>query len=202
VNRVPGNSPRDAGNYRVDRRAAVTGTERLERILAPDYLDGLEDRSTAEIRAMRDACEEEESGISYARRILQGKIDIVRAEALRRREEGQGGARSLLDRLPEILGDRVTARSPQARAVRFLVPPSAQEHARRAEQLGEEVLASVRERPPEELSAMVEELAARERELSGTRHQLFERIDTLQAELTRRYREGGADVREIMPGGR
>lgn len=180
----------------------MNSTERLERILEPGYLDGIEDRPTAEIRAMRDACEEQESGISYARRIIQGKIDIVRAEALRRRDEGTAGARSLLESLPDILGDRVTARSPQVRAVRFLVPPSAQHHARRAERLGEEVLATVRERPTEELARMVDQLGEEERELSSVRQELFVRIDTLQAELARRYREGGADVREILPGRR
>lgn len=179
----------------------MAGPERLERILSDDYLADLSERSTSEIRAMRDECEEEENGVSYARRILQGKLDIVRAEALRRRDEGEGGEslHQLMDALPEILGDRPSARRPASRAVRFLVPPSAQHHADRAESLGERTLAALGERSEEELAELVDRLDEEERRLSAVRKQLFDRIDALQDELTRRYKSGSTDISEVLP---
>jgi hypothetical protein len=179
----------------------VAGSERLERILDEDYLADLAARPTSEIRAMRDECEEEENGVSYARRILQGKLDIVRAEALRRREEVGAGDRldELMEALPGILSDRPTARRPAARAVRFLVPPSAQHHADRAEALGERTLAALGERSEEELTELVRDLDEEERRLSALRRELFERIDALQDELARRYKAGATDVSEVLP---
>jgi hypothetical protein len=60
----------------------------------------------------------EETEISYQRRILHGKIDILRAELvnrLRKREEGGelviSGAD--VDRLTDILTGRVSTRSPE-----------------------------------------------------------------------------------------
>jgi hypothetical protein len=180
----------------------VSAAQRLERILDDGYLDGLEERSTAEIRALRDECEEEESGVSYARRIVQGKLDIVRAELVRRRDEGTSDdeLHDLLDSLPTILRDRSTGeRKPAHRAVRFLVPPSAQHHAEEAERIGEGMLGDLTDRSAPEMAQLVERLDAEERRLSALRHELFDRLDTLQAELTRRYKEGATDVSEVLP---
>jgi hypothetical protein len=60
------------------------GQDRLDVILADSYLEDLEDVDTQEIRRRRAECEEEEQGISYARRVVQGRLDILRAELLRR----------------------------------------------------------------------------------------------------------------------
>lgn len=180
----------------------MDGRRRLDRILAPGYLDDLSARSTDEIRSMRDECEEEECGVSFARRILQGKLDILRAEALRRRDagEGDGDIRSLLDALPNILSDEVTARPLRSRVTRFLVPPSVRHHRREVERLaGEQVLSSLAHRPIEELTQYVQVLTGRERELSHLRRRLLDQLDVLQDELARRYRQGQADVAELLP---
>jgi hypothetical protein len=57
---------------------------RIDRVTAPDFLDELEGRQPNEVRAMRDDCQAEEARLSYERRLLQGKLDIARAEAARR----------------------------------------------------------------------------------------------------------------------
>lgn len=177
----------------------MAGQRRIDRVLADDYLAGIEDRPTAEIRRMRDECEEEESGISFARRVLQGKLDIVRAEALRRREAGSETAASVLESLPSILSEANQQSGPAARATRFLVPPSVQHHRRAVDQIADEgALARVRDRDDEELSDLVTQLSQKESELSTTRRQLLDRIDALQAELTRRYKSGTADVSELL----
>ncbi|MDP8927822.1 MAG: hypothetical protein M3O70_04380 [Actinomycetota bacterium] len=197
---------------------------RLDRILARGYLGDLAGRSTPEIRAMRDECQEEESAISFARRMLQGKLDILRAEALRRHESGTNGdLQSLLDALPQILSDRggpearaggpdrggpearaggqdEAAASPlRSRVPRFLVP-SVHYQRREVERLVEEhTLALLEEKSTDELSEMVHLLVEKERELSELRRQLFDRLDALQEELTRRYQRGEASVTEVLP---
>ncbi|MDQ3932186.1 MAG: aerial mycelium formation protein [Actinomycetota bacterium] len=178
----------------------MIGRRRLDRILAPGYLDDLAGRSTDEIRAMRDECAEEEGGVSFARRMLQGKLDILRAEAIRRQESGTNGdLQSLLDALPQILSDDVPARPLRPRVPRILVP-SVHHQRREVERLVEEhTLALLEEKSTEELSEMVHLLAEKERELSELRRQLFDRLDALQEELTRRYQRGEASVTEVLP---
>lgn len=182
---------------------------RIDRILSDDYLEDLESRSTDEIRQMRDECEEEESGVSYARRVIQGRLDILRAEALRRRDDTAGGGdvRSLLDALPKILGDE---RSPASRdeisptplrprVSRFLVPPNVQYHRRDIDRIADDdALAALPQKPTDELTRLVDQIRDKERELSERRQRLFQRIDALQDELARRYKEGQADVGDVL----
>ena len=57
----------------------------------------------SEVRRLRREAEQEEVNLSYTRRLLQGRLDIVRRE-LQRRAEHDG--RSLVDLLPEILSEK------------------------------------------------------------------------------------------------
>ncbi len=73
-----------------------------------DVLLDLEHRSNDDLREVLNALQEEEQKISYRRRVLHGKMDILRSELVRRlkgqRESGEdvisGGD---IDRLIEIL---------------------------------------------------------------------------------------------------
>jgi len=178
------------------------GRRRLDRVLDVDYLVALSDRSTDDIRRMRDECEEEESGISYARRLLQGKLDILRAELVRRREAGSEGAASVLESLPSLLSDDGPTTAPaRARVPRFLVPPSVQHHRRAVERVADDdVLATMGMREDEELAEIVVSLSSKERELSDLRRSLLDRVDRLQDELASRYKLGTADVAELLGG--
>src|SRR5512139_3759151 len=51
---------------------------------AEDALLDLESKSNEELRALLDELYQEEQRISYRRRVLHGKIDILRAELVRR----------------------------------------------------------------------------------------------------------------------
>lgn len=177
----------------------MAGQRRIDRMLADDYLDDLASATTAEVRAMRDACEEEESGISYARRILQAKLDIIRAEAVQRRDEGDRVASRILDALPDILADDASRPDGPVRLTRFLVPPAVKHHRRAVDAVvSDDVLATLGQRDSAQLAELTEALSERERELSAIRRTLLQRIDTLQAELTRRYKAGLADVGEVL----
>ncbi|MGZ4211503.1 MAG: RsiG family protein, partial [Actinomycetota bacterium] len=63
---------------------------RLDRILADGYLADLEKRSTDDVRAMRAETQEEEALLSYERRMLHGRLAILKKE-LERRARGRGG---------------------------------------------------------------------------------------------------------------
>lgn len=182
----------------------MSGRRRLDRILDDDYLAGLEQRTTDEIRGMRDECEQEETGISFARRVLQGKLDILRAEASRREESGDDPhAASILGLLPDILRDQTHTPPAQARMPHYLVPPGTDQHRREVDQLaGDDVLANLADRSSEELVEVAERLSVKERELSSLRRRLLDRIDALQAELIRRYKAGEARPGDILSRGR
>jgi hypothetical protein len=172
---------------------------RLGRVLDDGYLAGLQSWSTAQVRTARAECEAEEEGISYTRRVLQGRLDILRAELLRRDSGGDDDAGDLLARLPGILSSDHVASSPaQSRSTRLRVPDD-------AERLEAEIDAlvgttEVGQLDTDEVSAIIDRLAEHERRLSGVRRQLFHRIDALRDELARRYKDGTAAVSEILSG--
>lgn len=75
-----------------------------------DSLLDLESKSNEEIRALLDELYAEEQRVSYRRRVLHGKIDILRAELVRRlksqREAGEDViSGSDVERLIDILAN-------------------------------------------------------------------------------------------------
>jgi len=79
-----------------------------DRNIPEDALVDLESKSAEELRELLDALYEEEQRVSYRRRVLHGKIDILRAELVRRlkaqREAGEDVVSPRdIERLIEIL---------------------------------------------------------------------------------------------------
>lgn len=77
---------------------------------ADDALLNLRERTVEELRDLLDELYKEEQTVSYRRRVLHGKIDILRAELVRRlkedREAGKGVVSgSDIERLIEILAN-------------------------------------------------------------------------------------------------
>ncbi len=56
------------------------GRRRIDRVLAEGFVDGLAILSLDEVRGRRRDAEQEEADLSYLRRLLQGRLDLVRAE--------------------------------------------------------------------------------------------------------------------------
>lgn len=180
------------------------GREELQGILADDFLDGVQDWPTAEVRLARAACEAEEEAVSYARRLVQGRLDILRDE-LERRDGGDDEATDVLARLAAILSaDRppgAISGPAQARATRVRVPAGAEAYAEELDEVVDDgFLEDLHQRRTAELATAVERLAAHEHELSGARRGLFERIDRLRDELARRYKDGTAAVSDLFGG--
>jgi hypothetical protein len=174
--------------------------ETSARILAPAYLADLPSRSTDEIRSMRAECQEIETGLSYLRRVVQGRLDIIDAELARRRDGGDPEDLSaLIEALPSILADHLRApgngRLPSSMGPGRVDPEL---ESRLAEVVAGAELDTITQAADDRLAAARSELADFEVEVSTRRRELFDRIDALQAELTRRYRTGEASVESLL----
>jgi hypothetical protein len=171
---------------------------REDRIFEPGYLEDLQSLTMADLRARRTECEEFEAELSYARRLLQGKVDIMR-HALERRLEG-GGARieALIVKLPSILSDD----GPPGVGGRFqklLLPKAAESQRRQVERLASEsTLSRIDDIPTDELTEMVERVSAAEAQTSLERRRVQKVLDEIHAEIVRRYREGSEDPSELL----
>jgi hypothetical protein len=64
--------------------------------------------------------------------------------------------------------------------------------------LDAEAMGSLPDRPDEDLDEIRAGLEGIEHDLSGRRKVLFERLDALAAEITRRYRDGEASVESLL----
>ena len=84
-------------------------TPDLDRVVDPGYLAGLVDRSTDDLRGMRSECTDLENGLSFVRRMAQGRLDLMLAESGRRDSGAGGDAASLIAQLPDLLSDGVRA---------------------------------------------------------------------------------------------
>lgn len=175
------------------------GNRRIDRVLADDYLQDLDAQPLERIREMRGEAEQEEADLSYLRRLVQGRIDILQAELDRRSGAASG---SLVDELPRILGHAGGGAHGLGRHI-ATEPSRADAHRRRLEAMLADVeLSDVTGRSDEELRETLETLEGEERWVSDARRAVQSVMDSCAAEITRRYRDGQADVAQLLnPGG-
>lgn len=164
----------------------------LERVLEPAYLERLSEVDPDELRSMRRRCTDLENGVSYVRRLVQGRIDLLADEVKARAAGGGGDLADLVTRLPELLSDK--ARSPgSGRAEQELDPPEAVAAPLTAaldDVVGPSILAHLATLTDLELSAAVLALGDFEESLSRHRRALHVTIDSLNDELGRRISAG------------
>jgi RsiG-like len=169
-------------------------------MLRDDFLDGLAEKSTDELRALRDECVATETSVSYVRRLVQGRADILVAE-LRRRLDGADPPDSaeLIARLPEILSDH--HRPPgMGRLPQTLEPPDPDPElvARLDAQVSPSELSALPDLPEQRLHELLTALQDFENEVSQRRRELFRAIDALQGELARRYQTGEESIETLL----
>jgi hypothetical protein len=171
------------------------GNRRIDKVLAEDYLVGLSDLPMAEVRSLRDEAGQEEADLSYLRRLLQGRIDIVGAEMARR--SGADDSR-LVEELPRILAEQ--SRQPARGLGRHqTVEPSNTGSTRRLEeQIASVDVTSVGDRDEASLRQLLDELQETEAGISARRRAVQDVFDAASAEITGRYREGRANVSELL----
>lgn len=177
------------------------GRRRIDRVLAPDYLDGLDDIDITELRARRAEADQEETDLSYARRLLHGRLDLLRAER-EAREQGVGSAPAgttsddeLVGRLSRILADRPRESHGLGRHFARLRPSRIGENRREAERAVADVHGSdLAHLSDAELLGALEHLEDVERRVSRSRRDVQRVVDSLTAELARRYQSGQVAV--------
>ncbi|MEV6729881.1 MULTISPECIES: AmfC protein [unclassified Streptomyces] len=153
-----------------------------------------------ELRTLRRDAQRDEADLSYVRRLLQGRIDILRAELARRSdpEAPVTPEPPVVDRLSEILADAPSSRSASARHVTLGTPHSEEFRLLAAEMLSDVELSDLDARTDGELHDAMGRLVRYEQQVSRRRQQLQRTADNCSAEITRRYREGEAQVDDLL----
>ncbi|MFD8066936.1 RsiG family protein [Streptomyces parvulus] len=157
--------------------------------------------SLPELRTLRRDAQREEADLSYVRRLLQGRIDILRAELA-----GRGSAAvvttaatgSVVERLSEILADAPARQRSSARHVTLGTPRSEACRRLAAEMLGEVELSDLTARTDTELTDGMGRLVRYEQQVSRDRQRLQRTADGCSTEIARRYREGEAQVDDLL----
>jgi hypothetical protein len=164
-----------------------------EELLAEQEPEDLSPLSMAELRAIRERLQEVEFGYSYARRVVQGRLDLVLG-MLHSSEDGGDPISGLSEAMAgHLKGPGLP------RPTKGLLPPDW------ADDLLEDLNRTL---PPDELGNLAaiptpalveaaERISAIEKDLSRTRSQLHTRIERIQGELIARYR-GGAGVEDLL----
>jgi hypothetical protein len=182
------------------------GKRRIDKVLDDEFVTNLSALPLEDLRARRAEAAQEETDLSYLRRLLQGRLDILRAQ-----ESGSSAAApeptdqpeddaALVSRLTQILAEGGN-RSPAAGLGRHQTQePSRVGETRRVD----EGIAGDFDDPagmsPAELTAAHERLEASEHRVSEARKRVQGVIDVLGAEIARRYRDGDADVSSLLAG--
>jgi hypothetical protein len=159
--------------------------------------------SLPELRALRRHAQRDEADLSYVRRLLQGRIDILRAELARRDPVGAASVSALaeasvVERLPEILRDAPARYRSSARHLTLGTPQSEEFRQLAAEMLAEVELSDLGARTDVELNCAMGRLVRYEQQVSRRRQRLQRMADDCSAEIARRYREGEAQVDDLL----
>jgi hypothetical protein len=184
------------------------GRRRIDKVLADDFLTGLPELPLDELRARRHEAEQEEADLSYVRRMLQGRMDILRAELSRRAGDGGSGAgtdsggtdseEQIVEHLSEVLADSARSDHGLGRYLR-VEPTRVDEHRRGVEQIiGDLGVSDVEGHSDDELREALGRLEAFEHTVSEDRRAVQKAMDALTAEVAGRYKSGAASVDDLL----
>jgi hypothetical protein len=171
------------------------GRRRIDRVLAPDYTEGVEQRPLVEVRELRDEAAQEETDLSYLRRLLHARIDMVRAEQERR----SSGGSAIVEQLATILSTNAVGPATGLGRYQTHEPSRADAHQRHVEALISDVdLSDVSSLTDERLGEVLETFIAEEASVSVRRREVQVVVDKLNAEIASRYQRGSASVDELL----
>ncbi len=196
----------------------------LQRLMADEILADLRSKPLPRLRGLRMELSQAEGDVSFVRRVAQGRLDIAGHEVARREAadpDGDGAPRmatasGLLFDMPDILTDPdrrpgfgrdgslsedgtddvtlprrnvdVLEPGPVALELFELLDKAASPHA----------LSGVEALPSADLADLFDRLRQFELELSAMRRALHDRIDVIQDEIARRYRDGETSVEALL----
>lgn len=172
------------------------GRRRIDRVLAPDYIAHLDRLDLSNVRARRDDAAQEETDLSYLRRLLHARIDIVKAEQKRRAE---GGSEPVVDQLAKILADNAVGPAKGSGRHQSLEPSRAEAHRRHVEALVSDAdLSDVGSLPDDRLALALRTYVAEEASVSQRRREVQAVMDLLNDEIGSRYKAGSASVDDLL----
>jgi len=165
------------------------GHRRIDRIRDASYLDELDALSLEDLRTRRDECLAEREYLSLLRRLVQGRAEILQAELASRSAREDPGP--LVDRLATILAADEPSGISRGEAVKVGLPEEELLLARRRVErlVSDATISDPSTLDDAELNAVVETLVSEEHEVSASRIVVMGVLDTVQAELKRRYKD-------------
>lgn len=160
---------------------------RIDIVLQPDYLEGLTELDFDELRNRRTMASDVEAQVSYYRRLIHGRMDLLNFELRRRNGEEE---RTLLEALPEILASgMILGSEPNLKHIETMPPIPTKTGRRLIDKIMDDgVLIQLPDLAGEEINEALDRLRDVEKQLSDQRQQLHRVIDTLQDEIVGRYR--------------
>lgn len=178
----------------------TTHQDDLDRILTSTYLDNIGDRTLADIRSMRTECQESEVALSYLRRLIQGRLDIVHTYLEHPGSDALRDLGTLVNDLPGILSSGPGRPSGPGHLPQLLSPDTEEADltAELDAVLGADEIGTLADLDIDQLNSIAGQLEAIETRVSADRRALHERIDTLQAELVDRHKTGRASVDGLL----
>jgi len=148
------------------------------------------DLSLEELRSLRHQLQLEDDAVSYARRVAQARLDLVKAEAQHRTAQSDV---VVDEELRTVLSSHLTGGP--ARPPRPTEDLSDHPLAVELDELcAGNGLGRLKTLDDGQLVVLTEAIAAFEERVSSDRRLRFDQLDALSAELVRRYRDGEADV--------
>ena len=168
---------------------------RIDIVLEPEYLEDIAAIDLRDLRERRVTAEDVEAQISYYRRLLHGRMDLINFELSRRRGEEE---RTLLEALPEILAsEMVFGTEPNLRYIETMPPLPTITGRRLIDKIMDDgILTELPDLSDDEIHEAIDRLREVENQLSAQRKRLHIVIDALQDEIVARYRtqQGEAQV--------
>jgi hypothetical protein len=170
------------------------GRRRIDKVLSEGFATDLTALDLDEVRSRRREAEQEEADLSYIRRMLQGRMDILRAELARR----AGGGDKIVEHLSAVLAD--TGRSDHGLGRFLRVEPSrVDDHRRLVEQVVADIgVSDVEGRSDNDLREALGRLEEFEQSVSEDRRAVQTVMDALTAEVASRYKSGAATVDDLL----
>lgn len=169
----------------------------LDEVLDPSFVDGLERLEANELRRRKELADAHEAALSYARRILQGKIDLLAAELQARREAGGEVVGPSIADLSEVLEPK-REREFRGRFPRMITRPETPEVQEAERTAAHPIFARLEEASVDEIAWVAGRLRDHERRISDLRLRLHSQIDQIERELVRRYTSGEISVDDVL----
>lgn len=182
------------------------GRRPIDRVLAPGFADDVAELSPEDLRERRHVAEQEEVDLSYARRLLQGRLDLLRSEQRRRTGHevlsvpGERTDAEIVRDIVAAMGDEGPRRDHGLGRHLDIEPSRVGEHRRAAEAVvADPRISDGSHLSDDELIEVIERIAGLEQQVSLNRQRVQHVSDALTEEVARRYREGELSVGDSLP---